>query len=207
VFGAEGAPMPSRGGAGAEPASALEHEAQRWVEKVHPHAAHLVRSRDWVVALDPDAGEALRIAALLHDIERAFPDPDSPWSGARDWDNPDYLRWHQDRCAAMADEWLAEHGAPVALRDDVRGLIAVHEDGGWPDADVLQAADSLSFLETLTPLTMAWVREGVPLERAVGKLRHSEERIQVRAARPVARRLVDRALSDLRASAEASPGR
>ena len=72
--------MPSPAGPGAEPDSELEREAQRWVEEVHPHAAHLVRSRDWVVALDADAGEALRIAALLHDIERAFPDPDSPWS-------------------------------------------------------------------------------------------------------------------------------
>jgi hypothetical protein len=199
--------MPSPVGRSPDSASALERAAQHWVEEVHPHAAHLVRSRDWVVVLDPDAGEALRVAALLHDIERAFPDPDSPWDGARDWDNPRYLRWHQDRCAALADPWLAEQHAPRPVRDDVRGLIAVHEEGGWGDADVLQAADSLSFLETMAPVTIAWVAKGVPRERAVGKLRHMEERVRVPAARPDARRLLERALSDLHASAGSSPGR
>jgi hypothetical protein len=183
--------------------SDLEHAAQRWVEEVHPHASHLVRTRDWVAVLEPPAGEALRIGAVLHDIERAFPDPDSPWDGARDWDNPDYLRWHQKRCAEIAVPWLAEHGASPQLCIEVGRLILVHEEGGWPDADVLQAADSLSFLETLVPVTIAWVGRGVPLERAIGKLRHMEERIQVDAARREAQRLLEQALNDLHAATAA----
>ncbi len=46
-------------------------------EEVHPHARHLLRTEDWLLELDGDAGEGLRLAAVLHDIERAFPDADA----------------------------------------------------------------------------------------------------------------------------------
>ncbi len=177
--------------------SEIEQAAQRWVENVHPHALHLVRTRDWVVVLDPQADEGLRIAAVLHDIERAFPDPDSRWDGARDWDNPHYVRWHQQRCAQFGVSWLAEQGASPELRDEVERLILVHEEGGWPDADMLQAADSLSFLEPLVPLTIGWVKRGVPLERVDRRLRHAEARIQVEHARREALPLLEQALNDL----------
>jgi hypothetical protein len=98
---------------------------------------------------------------------------------------------------------LAEHGASPQLCREAGRLILVHEEGGWPDADVLQAADSLSFLETLVPVTIAWVGRGVPLERAIGKLRHMEERIQVDAARREAQRLLEQALNDLHAATAA----
>lgn len=180
----------------------LEADAQRWIEAVHPHAKHLVRTRDWVVVLEPDADEALRVAAVLHDVERAFPDPESPWDPAGDWDHPDYLRWHQERAARIASEWLAgQDAASDELVDEVRRLIDVHEEGGWPDADVLQAADSLSFLETLSGLTVAWVRRGVAPERAVTKLQHMADRIRVEAARPHAAPLLERALAEVDAVA------
>lgn len=37
----------------------------------------------------------------------------------RHWDSRDYLRWHQDRCAAFAADWLREQGADVALVEEV----------------------------------------------------------------------------------------
>src|SRR3954466_2489934 len=141
--------------------SELLPAARAWVvDSEHPHARHLLRTEDWVLELEPDAGEALRLAAVLHDIERAFPDPDASWDSARDWDSTVYNRWHQDRSARIAAEWLRERGAPPALVEEVERLILVHEDGGWPEADVLQAADSLSFLETLAPLVAGWVESG-----------------------------------------------
>jgi hypothetical protein len=180
--------------------SELEAHAQRWIEEVHPHARHLVRARDWAVALEPDAGEALRIAAVLHDVERAFPDPECPWDPAGDWDHPGYLRWHQDRAAAIAARWLGEQAAPSELVDEVRRLILVHEEGGWPEADVLQAADSLSFLETLSGVTVGWVRNGTPPERAIAKLRFMADRIRIPEARSEAGPLLERALADLDAA-------
>jgi hypothetical protein len=185
----------------------LEDRAQRWIEEIHPHALHLVRARDWVLVVDPDAGEGLRIAALLHDVERAFPDPSSSWDPAGDWNDPGYVRWHQDRCARYAVAWLVEQAAPPHLVDEVERLILVHEEGGWYEADVLQAADSLSFLETLTSITIAWVRRGIDPEHARAKLQFMADRITIEAARSHAEPLLLRALQELDAVAVEATGR
>ena len=173
-------------------------QARDWALAVHPHARHLDRTLDWVVILDPEASEALRIAAVTHDIERAFPDPEATWDSARDWDSRAYNRWHQDRCADLVAAWLRDLDADAALVEQVDALVRAHEDGGWPEADVLQAADSLCFLETMVPLVVGWVERGYA-DNAAAKLRHSLDRIapdQVRA-REVAAPLVDRALAQL----------
>jgi hypothetical protein len=182
--------------------------ARAWVQEVHPHARHLLRTEDWALELDPAASEALRLAAALHDIERAFPDPEAEWDSARDWDSPEYNRWHQDRCAEIASAWLGEQGADAALVARVDALIRVHEEGGWPEADVLQAADSLSFLETMVPLVVGWVRDGrAPRERAEGKVRNSVTRMapgQDRA-RELARPYLDGALAAVAEAPERAP--
>ncbi len=51
----------------------------------------------------------------------------------------------------MVAAWLAEQGAPADVAARAEALVRVHEEGGDPEADVLQAADSLSFLETMVP--------------------------------------------------------
>jgi kynurenine formamidase len=177
--------------------------AQEWMAEVHPHALHLERTLDWLLALDPGASEAARIAAATHDVERAYPDGASPWDSARDWDSPEYNRWHQDRCADMIGPGLIERGASEELAREVAGLVRVHEEGGWPEADLVQAADSLSFLETMVPLIVGWVESGrAPRDRAAGKLEHSVERISrdLPRAREIGEALLAPALSRVRAA-------
>jgi hypothetical protein len=177
--------------------TALLVGAREWVAEVHPHAEHLLRTEDWLLELDPGAGEALRLAAVLHDIERAFPDPEASWDSARDWDSPNYNRWHQDRCAEIAACWMREQGAPEELVASVEGLVRVHEDGGWREADFLQAADSLSFLETMAWLVVCWIESGrAPRERAEGKLHNAVERMspELTRARELAQPLHEAAL-------------
>jgi kynurenine formamidase len=177
--------------------------AQEWIAGVHPHARHLQRTLDWLLVLDPDAPGAVRIAAVTHDIERAYPDDASGWDSARDWDSPEYNRWHQDRCADIVAAGLRERGAGEALAGDVADIVRVHEDGGWREADLVQAADSLSFLETMVPLVLGWVESGrASRERAEGKLRHSVERISadLPRARELGEAMLAPALSRLRAA-------
>ena len=50
----------------------LEEEALEWIAP-YWNANHLVRTRDWLLELEPDAPEGLRLAALTHDMERHFP--------------------------------------------------------------------------------------------------------------------------------------
>ena len=55
---------------------------------------------------------------------------------------------------------LRDRGASAELADAVAGLVRVHEDGGWLEADLVQAADSLSFLETMVATFDSWVKSG-----------------------------------------------
>jgi kynurenine formamidase len=183
--------------------SELLDRCRAWMDEVHPHARHLERTLYWLLELDPDASEAARIAAATHDVERAYPDASAGWDSARDWDSPEYNRWHQDRCADMITSGLLERGAGEELTREVAGLVRVHEDGGWLEADLVQAADGLSLLETMAPLVAGWVAEGrAPRERAMGKLRHSVERISadLPRAREIGEALLAPALSRVRAA-------
>jgi hypothetical protein len=158
--------------------SALVDAAAAWIEEVHPHPRHLTRALEYVDELQPGAGEPLRIATVTHDSERAFPDPAPPFDSARHFDVPGYLRFHQRRAAAVTGRWLDDQGAPFGLRDEVVTLVAVHEEGGWPEADLLQAADSLSFLETMVGLVAGWITSGrTGPERAFAKLQWMHDRI------------------------------
>jgi NADPH:quinone reductase-like Zn-dependent oxidoreductase len=169
----------------------LVDRALAWVDDVHPHAPHLARTREWVLELDPEADEALQIAAVIHDIERAFPADEDPFDPTAAPGSGGYDEWHQRRSAEIGTRWLREQQAPEALTRDVEALVLVHETGGSPRADVLQAADSLSFLETQTELFIGFVRDGrLSRERAEEKLRLMQERIRIpRAAELGAPRL------------------
>ena len=84
-------------------------------------------------------------------------------------------------------------------------LIDAHERGGWREADLLQAADSLAYLEVNATRPAAWVRAGV-CDRSVArdKLRRTYDRIAVPAARTAgaamfedAERRLENALAEL----------
>src|SRR5215216_2400160 len=128
----------------------LERAALEWIAS-YWNADHLVRTRDWVVELDPDAGLALRLAGLTHDIERNFPGGPTP-----DLSDPDYERVHAERSARIVRDWLASQDAADELVAAVGRLVAAHEAGGWREADLLQAADSLAFLEVNATRPAAW---------------------------------------------------
>jgi hypothetical protein len=164
----------------------LERAALEWIAS-YWNVQHLVRTRDWVLELDPEAGLGLRLAALTHDIERNFPGGPAP-----DPANPDYARLHAERSARIVREWLASQDAPEELAAAVARLVAAHEVGGWREADVLQAADSLSFLEVNATRPAAWVRDGRcnPAE-ARARLREMNNRIAVEQARAPADTLLE----------------
>jgi hypothetical protein len=165
-------------------ASDLLGEAAAWVIAEHPHALHLERTLDWARALDASASGPLLLAALLHDIERATPDPRSPFDAARDWSNDAYVDYHQGRSANQLAHWMAQRDAAPADVAASVGLVAVHERGGWPEADILQAADSLSFIETMTPLLLDWIATGRSTRQGVlAKLDLMWNRVSIPEAR------------------------
>ena len=96
-------------------------------------------------------------ATLTHDMERAFGGPDAI---AIKLNDRAYEEAHSNRSAKIVGEWLRANGAQEDLANGVEALIRVHEWGGSPDANLVQAADSLSFLETNMDLMLGFARTG-----------------------------------------------
>jgi carbon-monoxide dehydrogenase small subunit len=179
--------------------SALIRAAQQWVIDKYPYnSRHLLKSLEWVDTIAPDAAEAVRLAALTHDMERAFPGPDQPI--AHTLGDPSYDEAHSERSARIVGIWLREQGADAALIGDVEALVRVHEAGGWPEANLVQAADSLSFLETNIGLFLSFIQSGrYSTEEVAWKLRYTYERIRVPHARDLARPMFEHAKAQLAA--------
>lgn len=184
---------------------------KQWVVDNYPYNRHhLLKSLEWLDRLAPGSSEALRLATLTHDMERAFPGPDQPVAGPGQWSDPAYNAAHAARSARIVGEWLTGIGADAGLVTEVRKLVNAHEIGGWPEANLLQAADSLSFLETNIDLFLNFVRSGRrTLDEVRDKFIDSYERIQVENARELALPMYQAAmarLSQLQAEMlEASP--
>jgi hypothetical protein len=139
--------------------SPLVAAARAWVIDRYPYnRTHLLRSLEWLDRIAPGARDAVRLATLTHDMERAFPGPDQPINTRLI--DPDYERAHAERSARIVGEWLREQQADEALVQDVEALVRVHEVGGWLEADLVQAADSLSFLDTNVDLFLEFARRG-----------------------------------------------
>jgi hypothetical protein len=183
----------------------IERRAARWIEPYN-QAWHLVRARDWLVQLDPDASLEMRLAVLTHDIERMFPGgPVMDKSNSR-WDDPDYLYAHASRSADVVEKWVAEQGEAGEELDlaELRRLITLHEFGGLDGADVVQAGDSLSFLETLREIVRHWVTSGeCDTAQARRKHEYMARRIRLPEASELARPLLAQAIVVLEGDAAA----
>jgi hypothetical protein len=158
---------------------------------------HLIRTRDWLLELDPDAGEAVRIAALTHDVERSIPGGPVQHANLPANDKP-YRDAHAARSAEIVSAWLAEQGAGAELISSVADLVRIHEWGGSPSANLLQAADSISFLETTAPLARNWIKDrGYTRERSEQQFNWMLTRIRLPEARRIAQPLFDAAIAAL----------
>jgi hypothetical protein len=167
-----------------------------WVIENYPYnSTHLLKSLEWVDRLAPDASEAVRLATLTHDMERAFGGPDAIPIKMND---RAYEEAHSNRSAKIVGEWLRANGAGDDLAEAVASLIRVHEWGGSPDANLVQAADSLSFLETNVDLMIGFAKSGrySPADIAL-KFDQMYERIQLSTAKTLARPMWEQAKSRL----------
>ena len=95
----------------------------------------------------------------------------------------------------LVDLSMPVHADIAELAAEVERLIVAHEIGGLSDEDLLQAADSLSFLEVIQPVVAGWFTSGrCSRERAKAKLRWMNDRIRIPRARELAGPLYEEAL-------------
>jgi hypothetical protein len=166
-----------------------------WVEPFYD-AEHLRATVRWLVRLEPAAPEPLLVAALTHDMERHFPGGTQPDKAAGAWDDVEYNTRHQERSARIVSEWLRAQQVPEPFLEQAGAAILEHEFGGSPTGNLMQAADSLSFLDVNGPLVVRWVTGGeTSLKHALGKLEWMYERIQIDRARELAQPLYQRAVT------------
>ena len=103
----------------------------------------------WLARHTPDAGEALRLAALCQHLER--------WSVARasyPLDKTGYLQWRRflyTRQAERAREMLTSAGVAAETADRVAFLVAKNDLKSDPDSQALEDAACLVFLDSEIP--------------------------------------------------------
>ncbi|MDD5163712.1 MAG: DUF4202 family protein [Candidatus ainarchaeum sp.] len=126
------------------------------IEKILPNsplAEELVHARlvlKWLLKLNPNAGELLQIAALAHDIDRAF-------TGITEKDLKDYSRInefkkeHAARSAKFICKILDKQGYGKKEIEKVKRLVENHEVGGDKESGLLMAADSIAYFEYNVP--------------------------------------------------------
>jgi hypothetical protein len=121
-------------------------------------------------------------------MERYFPGGPRLEPATMRPDDESYLRAHSERSAQIVGEWLRAEGAGDELAADVERLVRLHEIGGDPEADLLQAADSISFLEVNRDLPLRWAHEGrCSVARGLEQHRWMFERIELARACALAR--------------------
>ncbi len=111
---------------------------------------HALDTWHWVLRLAPDAGLAVQLAALLHDVERLLSEADARVEH-RAADYQAFKDEHAARGADLAEAILAAAGVGAAERRRAARLIADHErppvaeDPDAADLSLLNDADALSF--------------------------------------------------------------
>ncbi|MBE9545891.1 MAG: DUF4202 family protein [Proteobacteria bacterium] len=118
---------------------------------------HSKNTLKWLLKFDPDADEALQIAALGHDIERAVEERKVRRKDYESYD--EFKKAHALKSAEILREIMDECRSSRKLTEDVYNLICLHERGGHNRANLLRDADSISFFDV--NLSFYFTRNGV----------------------------------------------
>lgn len=111
---------------------------------------HAELTLKWLLKLRTNADEALKIAALAHDIERAV-------TGITEKDLEDYSKIHEfkkehaKRSVKITLDMMKKHGYDEQTLQKVGHLIEAHEEGGDEEQTILMEADSLAYFDYNIP--------------------------------------------------------
>ncbi len=117
---------------------------------------HADNTLEWLLRLEPDANEALQLAALAHDLDRAIEEIKVRRADYDDYDT--FKAAHAQHSAELLRPILIACGVGCDIVDDACRLVTVHEVGDDPHSDLLKDADSISYFDVNLPLY--YQREG-----------------------------------------------
>ncbi len=124
--------------------------------KVPEDVRHAENTLDWLLKLKPDADEALQIAALGHDIERALKVREVKRADYSDYEI--FKAAHARMSAKILRGIMKDCGALPDIASEVYLLVYRHETGGDPREDLIKNVDSISYFHVNLPLY--YQREG-----------------------------------------------
>lgn len=110
---------------------------------------HAENTLKWLLKLEPNADQALQIAALAHDIERAVEKQKIKRENYQDFNQ--FKQAHADNSAKILREILEKCGVAESITKETLRLVAKHETGGDLRSDLLKDADSISFFDVNLP--------------------------------------------------------
>ncbi len=124
--------------------------------QVPEDSRHADNTLEWLLRLQPDAGDALQLAALAHDIDRAIEESKVRREDFEDYDA--FKAAHSRNSAEILRPILTVCGVARDIVYEACRLVEAHEVGGDPDSDLLKDADSISYFDVNLPLY--YQREG-----------------------------------------------
>ncbi len=124
--------------------------------RVPEDSRHADNTLEWLLCLEPDAGDALQLAALAHDIDRAIEEIKVKQADFDDYDA--FKAAHARNGAELLRPILNACGVAGDIVDEACRLVEVHEVGGDPRSDLLKDADSISYFDV--NLLLYYQREG-----------------------------------------------
>lgn len=187
-------------------ASGLYERVEQFIIRSYTNAKrprdilHAQRTVFWLKRLEPEADEILQIAAVAHDIERAFRDPHLEGiiaDSAEGFKDPAFLRAHSEKGARIIGDFLAKQNASPEDINRVMQLVAGHEYEGSAEQNLIKDADSLSNFETIAELFIKYRADTFGKEKVREKFDWMFNRISSPKAREIALPMYRKAIQDL----------
>jgi len=117
--------------------------------RVEEDSRHADNTLEWLLRLEPDADDALQLAALAHDIDRAIEKTKVKRADFDDYDA--FKAAHALNGAEILRPILSACGVENNIVDEACRLLEVHEVGGDSRSDLLKDVDSISYFEVNLP--------------------------------------------------------
>ncbi len=166
---------------------------------------HLIDTEKYVILLNKkitkiEPSEELRIAALGHDIERAFRDEkiyEKMYKSENGFLSEWYLNYHQEKSAEIIANFLKSSNYPEDKIERVYNFILKHEVGGDFETNILKDADSISFFINNSEHFIIIKTKESSIEKVKEKLDWMYNRITFNEAKEIAKNLYLHALKNL----------
>lgn len=159
---------------------------------------HLKRTLYWIKKLKPDASEELLIAAISHDIDRAFRSEKGNTKKFRyEWGGK--IDKHQIESGKIMFDFLVKEGYDAKKAKRLQELIRRHEVGGDAEQNLLMDADSLSWLEVSAVRHIKFIEEkGLTKKELKKKIDFMFDRISSEKNKKMAKPFYEKAMKMLK---------